>query len=94
MEIPPPILTPRTQNQHLELDNSLTEISKSTPETHTVQRPIGSHQDPDEGSAATRHTSQSPDRARSRSRGRGLRAIGRHNYYYPLKKSPMSAEKN
>ena len=83
VEIPPPILTPRTQNQHLELDNSLTDISKLTPETHTVQRPIGSHQDPDEGSTANRSTSQSPDPARSRSLGRGLRAIGRHNYYYP-----------
>ena len=75
VEIPPPILAPRTQKEHLGLERLLTEISKSTPETHTVRRPISSHQDPDEGSAATRNTSQSPDRTRSRSLGRGLRDI-------------------
>ena len=42
---PPPIPAPRTQIEPLGLDNSLTEISKSTPETHTVQRPIVFHQD-------------------------------------------------
>ena len=82
MEIPPTILAPRTQNEHLGLDNSLTEKSKLNPETHTVQRPIGSHQDPGERSAATRNTSQSPDCTRSRSLGRVLRIIARHNYHY------------
>ena len=34
VEIPPPILAPRTQIEHLGLDNSLTEKSNSTPGTH------------------------------------------------------------
>ena len=66
VEIPPPILEPRTQIEHLGIDNSLNEKSKSTPETHSVQRPIVSHQDPNEGSAATRNASQSPGCIRNR----------------------------
>ena len=37
VEIPPPILAPRTQNEHLGLDNSLTEKSNSTPGTHSSE---------------------------------------------------------